>query len=413
MGMPMTKLPPPKVHFDFLRTSPNIDTVRRILALPPEFKDAVIADATGELCGSANAAMFFGTTYTMTRFMLMYEREREQVICVGPRMQAAFANTSLANVPLDMVRPPYPCFYLAVPESEDLVLWGGSRTGWHRVAGMYVVKQPHHVSFSVLAWGEANEKSIVPTDDATFWFSIDLDHHAETMEESFERSLNSKNVRRTISTIEGESEAVAQELENLHALDPDALRRINLDKALDKLLANRAAETSDFGMGLHSQGHDPERIERVRNTSRKLMRIAVNAILYMNSTGADVSEPETNESERARLRKKLAGFKNPNKKDARITKRKLDELTRSRIVWVGPTIEQEVGGEHDLTESSGRHVSGHIRRGHWHTFLVGPRKREGEVIVASERGRTLKWIPPLWVGGAKESTERRIYAVRE
>lgn len=411
----MTKLPPPKVHFDFLRTSPVLDNVRRILALPPEFKDAIIADATGELCGSANAAMFFGTTYTMTRFMLMYEREQQQVVCVGPRMQAAFANTSLANVPLDMVRPPYPCFYLAVPESEDLVLWGGARTGWHRVAGMYVVRDVNHQQLSVLAWGEANEKSLVNTDDATFWFSINLDH-VETMEDSFERSLDPKYVRRTISTIEEESAAVANEIEAVHALDPNALRRINFDKALDKLLANRAADASDIGMSLYNgnAGTDPERIERVRQTARKLMRIAVNTILYMNSTGADLSEPETNDSERARLRKKLAGFKNPNKKDARLTKRKLDELPKSRIVWVGPTIEQEVGGEHDLTESSGRTVSGHVRRGHWHTFLVGPRKREGEVIVASERGRTLKWIPPLWVGGiTKDSAERRIYAVRE
>jgi len=132
----------------------------------------------------------------------------------------------------------------------------------------------------------------------------------------------------------------------------------------------------------------------------------------MNSTGADVSEPETNDRELARLRRKLASAKNPNKKDARIAKRKLDELSRCRVVWVGPTIEQEIGGDHDLT-GSGRTVSGHVRRGHWHTFLVGPRKREGEIITASERGRTLKWIPPLWVGSAKEPTERRVYAVRE
>jgi len=409
-----SKLPPPKVHFDFLRTAPNMDMVRQILAFPPERKLAIIRDETGEECGMANMAEFFGTTYTMTRAMLLYELHHQQVICVGPRMQAAFANTSLANVPLDMVRLPYPCFYLATPESEDLVLWGGTRTGWHRVVGMYVVMETHRdvSALSVLAWAEANEKSIVPTDDATFWFRIDLDHHSETtFEQSFEKSLDPKYVRQTITTIESESAAVANELEAVHAADPDALRRINLDKALDKLLANRASEASDIGMGLDNSPRD--RIERVRQTARKLMRIAVNTVLYMNSTGADLSDPETTESERARLRKKIAGFKNPNKKDARLAKRKLDDLTKCRLVWVGPTIEQEVGGEHDLTESSGRTVSGHVRRGHWHTFLVGPRKREGEVIVASERGRTLKWIPPLWVGGAKEPTERRVYAVRE
>lgn len=40
----------------------------------------------------------------------------------------------------------------------------------------------------------------------------------------------------------------------------------------------------------------------------------------------------------------------------------------------------------------------HIRRGHWHTFLTGPRKtKDGEDIPPAQRTRVLRWIPPIAV----------------
>lgn len=40
----------------------------------------------------------------------------------------------------------------------------------------------------------------------------------------------------------------------------------------------------------------------------------------------------------------------------------------------------------------------HIRRGHWHTFLTGPRKtKDGADIPAARRARVLRWIPPVAV----------------
>jgi hypothetical protein len=422
-------LPSPKVHFDWIQRT-DLPLVRELLRLPTDRKLAIIHDPSGEACGMEEMARNYSTTYTMTRFMLMYEWERQQVVVVGPKMQAAFANTSLENVPIEMVKLPYPCFYLATPDSEDLVLWGGDRTGWHRVAGMYVGKEPGANALTVLAWGEANEKSINSMDDATFWFTLSLDNllTAKSMEnvefgpqvddfdieQSFEHAMRGNRVGDSLDSIQRDSEMAASALVELHATHPEALSRYDLDKALDRLLKTATSEVSDLGMGPGSSGRTAERVERVRKTARKLMRIAVNTVLYMNSSGADLSDPETNESERARLLRKLKGFKNPNKKDARITQRKLDELSRSRVVWVGPSIEQaEAGGEHDLTEATGRRVSGHVRRGHWHTFLFGPRKKEGAVIPANERGRTLKWVPPLWVGGLRDTPERRVYAVRE
>lgn len=48
------------------------------------------------------------------------------------------------------------------------------------------------------------------------------------------------------------------------------------------------------------------------------------------------------------------------------------------------------------SEPTGRHVRGHIRRAHWHTFVTGPRKHaDGSVVDPSDRPRSLRWLPPL------------------
>jgi hypothetical protein len=55
---------------------------------------------------------------------------------------------------------------------------------------------------------------------------------------------------------------------------------------------------------------------------------------------------------------------------------------------VGDAIVSSRGGWKGGTHAS---PSPHIRRAHWHTFLVGPRKN----VPKDERKRLLKWIPPV------------------
>lgn len=45
--------------------------------------------------------------------------------------------------------------------------------------------------------------------------------------------------------------------------------------------------------------------------------------------------------------------------------------------------------------STGRQVRPHVRRAHWHTFLSGPKMRDGEPIPSAERRRELRWVPPI------------------
>jgi hypothetical protein len=425
-------LPKPRIHFEALKDH-KVPFLKHVLSLDAERRLEIINDPTGESCGLADFARSYSTTYSMTRLVLSYQWHHQQVVCVGPRMQEAFANTSLEDIPTDLIRLPHPCFYLATPESEGLVLWGGERTQWHKVAGCYVAKEPTANAIVILAWGAANEKSLDPLDDATFWFRLDLDRwteqsrsfheqkvafgpfHEDTgLEDQFDVRLDKPRMREALTNIEAESKLTSAVLKEHRgrALVVDQGGRINIDHALSSLLSNRRAEASDHEHELFQRGQTEAHANTVKETARKLMRIVVNTILYMNASNAEVSAPVTSDNERDRLKSRLKGVKNPRKGSGKALQRKLDTLPKHRVVWVGSTIEQEVGGDRDFT-STGRRVSGHIRKGHWHTFLVGPRKIDGTPIPKEQRPSISNWIAPIWVGSLKDPSGPRTYRLRE
>lgn len=414
-------LPKPVVHFDALLKS-ELPLLKEALGLTPEEQAKIILDPTGQSCGLGALAESYSTTYAMLRLALMYHINQEQVVVVGPKMQAAFGHTSLENIPIDLLKLPHPCFYLATPESEGLELWGGERTQWHKVAGCYVAMDPasDSNSLSILAWGVANERSFEALDDATFWFRLDLDRWVD-LEEEFSQVSSDENLQKTLANTEYESamhQAAEELLKEGKISYPDAAtalaktaahRSANLDKALMNLLGNRGAEASD--LGADAKAHH---IERMRETARKLMRIVVNTILYMNSTSADMSAQVSYDNDRAKLRSELKRLKNPRKGKGRSLQRRLDALPYHKVVWVGPTIEQSKDDATNFTDATGRRVSAHIRRGHWHTFLSGPRKVEGVLVPSAQRVSTLKWVPPLWIGStAKAGPPGRVYGIRE
>lgn len=55
-------------------------------------------------------------------------------------------------------------------------------------------------------------------------------------------------------------------------------------------------------------------------------------------------------------------------------------------------------------------VRGHIRRAHWHTYLRGPRKRDGAPVPSDQRIVDLRWMPPIAV--ALDSVENLPATIR-
>ena len=393
---PVSTLPIPQVHYEMVRRYRDQNPLN---LFNEEQKTAILMDPfnlKGTNSFPAQMAPEFGTTYNLMRSGIAYERAGQQVVVLGPRMQEAFMHTSLKEVSTAHIRFPHPCFYLATPGST-LRIWGGSQTGWHNIAGAYVMDDPCEPGvISILIWGPANERSIAPTDDATFWFSIKVGHGTEDVDAIADARIGLNELRDgALRNVERETAIV---------------RQLDLDGRVSSVLSDHYNDISDVGA---AEGIDQSVIKEVKANVQAFLRVVVNTLLYVNSASCETRDATPPEGERKALTDALSRKKHKKGKDARKLQNKLDSLPRYRVTWIGPTIESAA---HSPTEGEGgsRTVRGHVRRGHWHTFRVGPRKTEtGEKIDLKDQGTAIRWIAPVWVEGGSPEDKPRIYGVRE
>jgi hypothetical protein len=115
------------------------------------------------------------TVVNMFQAMDMFQRYGQQVVMVGPNTQRLFAKTPCPRIPSAKIPLPFPGFYLAFPDST-LKVWGGERTGWHSLRGVYVRHHPVNPVLGIevpetclYLWAAPNEKSLTLGDDACLW----------------------------------------------------------------------------------------------------------------------------------------------------------------------------------------------------------------------------------------------------
>jgi len=396
MGVMKNMLPTPAVHYEMIRQN----AANPMWNLPDSIQAAILFDPdnrTGLNPMPIDTVSAYSTTYNMLRSAIGYRLSGQQVVVLGPRMQEAFAHTSLKEVSTDHVRLPHNCFYLATPGSK-LKLWGGSHTQWHAISGAYIMVDPTDPDLlSFLIWGEANELSSGPTDDATFWFSIQIhDPKSKNMDvdQKFCDGLKDDELQNgTLRNIQREADFV----------------RLDADQRIAMILDDQHNDVSDYGT---PSPEDDGVLEEVKTSIKAFLRVAINTILFLNSTSCEVKSGDDTDAKRRDLTAALGRKKHKNGKDAKKLTRDLDKLPTYKVTWIGPTIEQSVDSPTDLTST--RTVKGHVRRGHWHTYRLGPRKdASGDRIEPATRKADLKWLPPLWVAGGSDDDKPRVYGVRE
>lgn len=347
--------PAPYVHHEILkhhRTSGGLVGVTlAACATDPQLADSILSDPTGLYGPLAAMAREYPVNYQMLRSVLAYCQAGEQVMVVGPRLQRAFADTECSRVPAEFLRLPYPCFYLATPGCEAK-LWGGEDTGWHQVGGAYVqydAAVPTRLCFMIV--GLPNEKSTHPLDDATFWFDTDL-----------------------------------------AALSGDTY---DMEAGFASIVNDPANDLSDEGS--RQWGADPSLARRVREELLVFFRIALNALLYINSANADLQlQPnDLAAAETARLRRMLKTHKG--RRDVAATLRdKLQKVPRYRTTLIGPRAERALR-DCDREGCAAPSPRAHWRRSHWQAYQVGPRKG----VPTHQRAHILHWIIQQWVEGAE------------
>jgi len=343
------------IHFDHVLGAfpPWAQSMRNILTLKRQGMGIDIQHRVAQLETTAVSAQH------MLLAMAEYADSGHQVFNLGPRLQELFLETALKGMTLDMLRPPYRGFYLATPGSK-FQCWGGPRTEFHSLAGMYVhFVRPNAVT--VVGWGEENDKSRQIGDDASIWFRLNL------------RQYKPGEVFDLDQVLADQIEDPTQSVYDPEITFPE-------ERKTEILAANW-----DTHMGM--------------------LRLAFNTILYLNSRDPELDLDDTNPRARREIRRKLKSLgtklRGKAKKQARKLQSKLDRLATARITTLGRSIElveEDPAVDEDAVSSAktGRRMARHRRRGHWHRYWTGSRKGPDGERVKGER-MVHKWVQPTWV----------------
>ena len=294
--------------------------------------------------------------------MYGFALEGQQVFLVGPKLQQLLGETDSTKVPLEFLRLPFDCFYVALADCP-LKLYDGE-TGFHQATGMYVHLVDKDIpAITLCLWGQESDKSRAAGDDALQWVTLSL------------------------------AEAVCH-------TDDDGTQYVDIDGYIRKIYGDPKRDDSDPGTNW------PDDTERNIDAAVELARLAFNLILYVNSENPDKSRRGngTAPGRKAMLKQRLAkAKKNPKKrKRAQRLQKELDAISEARVVWLGKTIEEFPAEGADPTPSNngtGRKVRRHRRRGGWHTYWTGPRKMADGTRQKGTKA-ILKWREPQWVGSA-------------
>jgi hypothetical protein len=294
----------------------------------------------------------------------------KQVLEVDPNLQKALAETSLEAVVAEDIKSPHQTVWMSFPDS-DIKAWGGGKTGWHKVVGAFVSVEVGFRKYydsdlrafrslsvendagalNIMVWGEENEKSQGVGDDAISWVTVDLQEMREQGSdlESYLKQLLADNSRN--ETLDGLSE-FAKKMNVL--TEPP-----------------RGAQEGVF-----------------RDQMRKIVRVIVNTLLYLNSQNPLVElDPESiAQAERLEnMKDSYARLKSAGKK--RKIERKIHKAHSKalRTLWVGKGTGAPVSRNSRAT--SARESSGEPFwvRGHW-----WPRKRTIRERIAEQESRVAK-----------------------
>jgi len=291
---------------------------------------------------------FHRSLWLLSLHCVEHLRHGQQTFVVPAGMQGALSRTSLDGVTVDDLRFPYPSFYMALPDF-DREVWGGSQTQWHKVRGAFLwhekgkreIKMPGEDEtppendrgiLHIYLWGEENERSKHRGDDASVWTALDLNE-----------------MHRKSDDLEG------------------YLDRILRDPSREKHDTYQDDPAAADLLGFTFLPTTGQMREKQTESVMDALRIIFNALLYMDSDGADTEVDASCVDARERrteIERQLSRMKNHKKGRARRLRKEHDTLPRDTVTWVGRSYRapSSSGGSSTGTGTPQRQ---HWVRGHW------------------------------------------------
>lgn len=357
----------PKLHFDFVQqSSPEVRSLHWMMM--GQHRGITDDDLRRGICSSL-VHQLEGSPKAMAYHMMLFDRFGQNSYVVGPRVQDMFRRTDLSKITSDMLVAPQTSFYIALPECPWRI-WGGDRTQWHEVQGIYVafvdavnrsdvhgdyqavstkelaLKGEHGVQ--VLLWGGPNERSLNNTDDAVLWFSLNLEEWVRKGDD--------------LETFFRHHEVMKADADNVD-------RWMGVDPA------------DPFATPLIPEARVD--ILEQRETLISAMRLLFNLCLYIGSDEPELETDDTADRLRKEIgqkkaqaaAKKSAGKRKKIERQRKNLEEQLAAASRTRIVYVGPMFEDVAEKERREQTGGGGGSHGtpieHAVRPHWQNYWVG------------------------------------------
>lgn len=276
---------------------------------------------------------FTGTAYdSVYAVCMLFISNGQQVYELQPTLGCMLGETTVDFVSEDLLRYPFDCFYLDLKDSQCRV-WDGERKSVP-ARGVYVTPDLGGVNrLTLVFWGHEDGD---PLDDAIQWLTVDLN----------------QAIRRSCGRI-----------------DLDAtFKKIYLNPQLDTSIENTKSQPREYSKILGTEGPGGY------DSMNVLLRLTINAILYINYKDADVSKP---------IKKSI----------------KAPRRFRRNAPAVNSTTIRTLGRKYENKKHKGLFI-GHGRRrmvpGHWKEVWVGTKTDpQGNSQLGTHREP--RWIQPYIV----------------
>ena len=287
--------------------------------------------------------------YNYQAAIIAFSEAGRQCFELGPRLTETFKRVDLGNVRAEHVRVPYKGFYITLPKGTT-TLWGGKRTGYHDIYGMYVHLTDNN-ALMILPYGGPNKYSIDANDDSISWITIDLNKmiaKGNSFEDHLEDLL--KNNPAYAPWFYNDDGTPGSDVKPQHALDANQTSNIMGKKSYIKP-----------GMPSPSVEH----LQNHMNQSLSLaVRLAVNTILYLTSPKKEVeaNEKHHREAKAVDLICKDEDKLKPSKVNKLATK--VSKKKYTRLSHLAPSLEEQ------LSQQKGRWTMAH-----WQIYWTGPGRK--------------------------------------
>lgn len=269
----------------------------------------------------------------VTASMYVHAVGGQQTFVIGKNLCKVLENTSLKGIQFEDIKFPHEAFYVDLPKNR-YKLWGGPTTQWHNLMGVYVRgTMPFEKTLLgrtgmdrafVMVCGP-NEKSEIHGDDANAWHLVSpLETTSFVDMEDFTQNRFKANAIKNGGDGVGYSE-------------------LDLQKWKEGVFPKEIKTVADEVLDTH------------RNTTIKVLRVVLNAMMYMNN-GLDsevVAKP--NEAELKRLKLVLKNKKTKKSRDK--VRRRISLLMKPNVTHLGSNLETQ--GQYDWKETD------IPVRGHW------------------------------------------------